>query len=169
MADQWFFARNDQQTGPMSMEQLKLAAANGQLQATDLVWKAGLATWVPASKITGLMPTTIPPSSAPARPPAPPPVRVPQLSSSPGLPQPPAAPLTNSTLALVGFILGVCGLLASCVPILGFAVGTTGLVFSILGVNSNRRELAITGIVLNPIVLLLSFVMAIAWISVSNN
>jgi hypothetical protein len=56
MADQWYYARNNQKHGPLTGRQLKQAAATGQLQPTDMVWKEGMPKWVPASGVKGLFP-----------------------------------------------------------------------------------------------------------------
>jgi uncharacterized RDD family membrane protein YckC len=56
VADQWYVARNGQQTGPYSTEQLRRMAAGGELGAADLIWKQGLEAWVPLSKVKGLLP-----------------------------------------------------------------------------------------------------------------
>lgn len=56
MADQWYVARNGQKAGPYSTEQLKQLAGTGKLGAGDLLWKQGLETWVPLSKVKGLLP-----------------------------------------------------------------------------------------------------------------
>lgn len=54
MAEQWYYTRNKQQVGPVSMEQVRQLALAGQLQPTDLVWKDGMAQWTPANQIAGL-------------------------------------------------------------------------------------------------------------------
>lgn len=54
MAQQWYYAHNGQQHGPVAAADLKQAADAGQLYPMDLVWKEGLANWVPASSIKGL-------------------------------------------------------------------------------------------------------------------
>lgn len=55
MAGEWYYTVNSQQVPtPVSSEQLRQLATSGQLQATDLVWKEGMETWVPASSIKGL-------------------------------------------------------------------------------------------------------------------
>jgi hypothetical protein len=56
MADVWYYAQNGQQAGPVSASQLQQLARSGQIQATDLVWKEGLAQWVQAKAIKGLFP-----------------------------------------------------------------------------------------------------------------
>jgi hypothetical protein len=59
MADQWFYAVNGQQLGPVSFTELQTYIANGQLRASDLVWTAGMAQWAAASKVQGLAPACV--------------------------------------------------------------------------------------------------------------
>ncbi len=58
MADQWYYARNNQKHGPLTAQGLRQAAATGHLQPTDMVWKEGMSKWVAASSIKGLFPTS---------------------------------------------------------------------------------------------------------------
>jgi GYF domain 2 len=68
MSQQWYYAHEGQQFGPVVAAQLKQAADAGQLYPMDLVWKEGLANWVPASSIKGLFSAA---ALAAAPPPAP--------------------------------------------------------------------------------------------------
>jgi hypothetical protein len=68
MADEWYYTRQGQQQGPVGAAQLKQLAASGQLLPTDLVWKEGLANWVPASSARGLFPPATAPASGRAKP-----------------------------------------------------------------------------------------------------
>jgi hypothetical protein len=54
MSAAWHFSRNGQSEGPISSDQLKQMAAAGELAPADMIWKDGMADWVPASKIKGL-------------------------------------------------------------------------------------------------------------------
>ena len=83
MADQWYYTRNKQQQGPVSLEQLKQLAAGGQLQPTDMIWKDGLPQWQAASSMGGLFGPAASPGGAP--PAAPPQVGKPVM---PGAPMP---------------------------------------------------------------------------------
>jgi len=71
---------------------------------------------------------------------------------------------TNDTFALVGFILG-------CLAIIGFGAGMLlflaipGLIFSILGLNSGKRGLAIAGVIINALVL---FILLLAIIFIAS-
>lgn len=51
---EWFYTKNEQQHGPVAIEQLNQLAATGALDPSDLVWKDGMAAWLPASQIPGL-------------------------------------------------------------------------------------------------------------------
>jgi antitoxin component YwqK of YwqJK toxin-antitoxin module len=68
MAEQWYIVHDQQKAGPFSPTQLRQLASSGQLVPTDHVWKEGMASWVSASKISGLFA----PRSTPAVPTRPP-------------------------------------------------------------------------------------------------
>ena len=51
---QCYYSHKGQQFGPVTDQQLQQLADSGQLQPTDMVWKKGMAQWVPAETITGL-------------------------------------------------------------------------------------------------------------------
>jgi hypothetical protein len=70
MADQWFYARGGQQTGPVTFAQLTDVVRAGGLTPSDLVWQEGTPEWQPASQVPGLFgavaaaPATLPPPPA---------------------------------------------------------------------------------------------------------
>jgi hypothetical protein len=64
MTEQWYYAQNGQQQGPVSAEVFRRLAETGQLQPTDLVWKEGMANWAPARTVAGVFPE--PPTVVPA-------------------------------------------------------------------------------------------------------
>jgi uncharacterized RDD family membrane protein YckC len=45
----WFYAKNNQQLGPVSFEALAAMLQRGEVQAGDLVWHDGMPSWIPAS------------------------------------------------------------------------------------------------------------------------
>jgi membrane protease subunit (stomatin/prohibitin family) len=67
----WFAAINNQQVGPLDLAGLQQQAASGQLSRETLVWKAGLASWLPAGQVSELagifaqMPPPLPPPLSP--------------------------------------------------------------------------------------------------------
>jgi len=54
MPDQWYYQRDGQQCGPISVPLLKQLAASGELKPTDLVWKEGMIQWAHARSLKGL-------------------------------------------------------------------------------------------------------------------
>lgn len=57
----WYYVRGGVQTGPVSFDELKAAAAAGKFTPNDLVWKEGTADWVAAHTVAGLFPGPPPP------------------------------------------------------------------------------------------------------------
>ena len=53
-ATEWLYAKYGEQLGPVSSSQLRRMAENGELKPSDLIWREGLAAWIPASKLAGL-------------------------------------------------------------------------------------------------------------------
>lgn len=50
----WYYAKNEQQYGPISSGELKQLAASLSLAREDLVWREGMENWAPAGKVKGL-------------------------------------------------------------------------------------------------------------------
>ena len=52
MADAtWYYAQNNQQLGPVTLDALRAMVASGQVGAGDLVWTAGMTQWLPARSV----------------------------------------------------------------------------------------------------------------------
>src|SRR5262249_14479484 len=66
----WFYTRDRKPHGPVTFEQLKERARNGELLPHELVWQEGMANWVEARSVDGLYPTPPPVPPLPAPPPA---------------------------------------------------------------------------------------------------
>ena len=55
MNHQWYYAKNNQQSGPVTTEELKGLLANGTLdESKDLVWREGMPNWVAADQVPDL-------------------------------------------------------------------------------------------------------------------
>jgi type II secretory pathway pseudopilin PulG len=78
MVPEWYYSQNGAKQGPITEAHLKQLAASGELRPADHVWKQGMADWLPASSVPGLV-------AAPSRPPV----------------LPPAAPEEKHTQAIV--------------------------------------------------------------------
>ena len=54
MAENWFYAKSGQNSGPVSRERMLELLLAGELLATDLVWNSDLPSWVSANQGLGL-------------------------------------------------------------------------------------------------------------------
>lgn len=63
-----FIAKNDQQTGPFSIDQIQSMISAGMLNITDMAWHAELPDWIPLHQLLGICPpvpsSTTPPALA---------------------------------------------------------------------------------------------------------
>ncbi|HKB39285.1 MAG TPA: trypsin-like peptidase domain-containing protein, partial [Gemmataceae bacterium] len=85
----WFYMQSGGRAGPVPWGQLQQMAASGQLQPSDLVWTNGMASWLPASAVTGLIrPPTVAPVAAPVSPATHPSPAAPSRSNPEVLPGP---------------------------------------------------------------------------------
>ena len=50
----WYYARNDQQAGPITGEDLHAMIARGEITRDVLVWTEGMAQWEPAATLQGV-------------------------------------------------------------------------------------------------------------------
>ena len=50
----WYYARNDQQFGPVSASELKQLVDAGRLAPDDLLWREGMDAWTTAINLRGL-------------------------------------------------------------------------------------------------------------------
>src|SRR5689334_7876144 len=53
-SDAWYYAQQNRQLGPIPLEQLRRMLSAGHLQSQDLVWNAGMPSWVPAASVAQL-------------------------------------------------------------------------------------------------------------------
>lgn len=67
----------------------------------------------------------------------------------------------KETKAMVGFILGLCSIIAWLLPLIGYPVTIAGIVFSAMGMHSNNKGKAIAGLVLSIIFLIVTLINSI--------
>jgi len=51
---QWYYSKNGTQLGPVPQGELVSKLASGEVSSSDLVWKDGMADWIPASQVAEL-------------------------------------------------------------------------------------------------------------------
>ncbi len=61
MSEQWYLSREGEQYGPYSWPQLREFAAGGRVRPQDFVWCEGMADWVVATEVDGLLGPPAPP------------------------------------------------------------------------------------------------------------
>ena len=120
---QLYVAKNGQQDGPHSEEEVLRRFRDGELAASDLVWREGLAEWVPFS-------TLYPPGSLALRTPSVPPVN-----------QAPVNEVTEPAMVYAGFWWRVgASLIDFCILLVGGLI--IGFVFGLMchfaGVRDNE-------------------------------
>jgi hypothetical protein len=57
MTNEWFYAKDGKQLGPISAAEIRGLATSGEFQPSDLVWRQGMPNWEPAVRIKGLLPS----------------------------------------------------------------------------------------------------------------
>jgi len=73
VADLWYYSKlgSSDRLGPISADELRKMAASGEIGRDDLIWKDGMADWVPAKSAKGLFseraPAAPPPLPRPSR------------------------------------------------------------------------------------------------------
>ncbi|MFD0895150.1 CD225/dispanin family protein [Luteolibacter ambystomatis] len=82
---QWYYSKNGSQLGPISTEDIKAKLASSEIAATDLVWKEGMADWVPAGQVGELRSSVATPAAAPS-------LETPTASPAPVTPVTPYSP-----------------------------------------------------------------------------
>lgn len=61
----WYYSKNGIQMGPVSTEELSGKAKGGEVLASDLIWREGMADWLPLSQVSefqGTAVVSVPPS-----------------------------------------------------------------------------------------------------------
>lgn len=51
---QWYYSKNGTQLGPVAQGELISKLASGEVSQADLVWKDGMADWIPAAQVAEL-------------------------------------------------------------------------------------------------------------------
>lgn len=119
-------ARNGQQLGQFSIEEVNRKLADGTFSPTDLGWHEGAAGWAPLSSIAGLTMPAV--AASPATPVSLPPVPSPAPSAPPPRPTPAPGTMTSVTptsgqsvkgLVVTSWILLGLTFVISLIPVLG--------------------------------------------------
>ena len=103
---QWYYSKNGTQLGPVTGDELRDKLASGEIFQTDLIWKEGMADWLPVSRVPEFSPSSLSDEGLPGQLPPPP----------QGYPAGPyMGPVTSGkatasmVLGIVGLVFGLCG------------------------------------------------------------
>ena len=53
---EWYYAKKNEQRGPVSGSTLRSMIISGEVAGTDLVWRNGMQDWAPAAEIRDFEP-----------------------------------------------------------------------------------------------------------------
>ncbi len=67
-------------------------------------------------------------------------------------------PPEKKGMSIASLVLGICGFVAWCIPLLGYPVTIVGLILGCTGMKKGGRTMAIIGIILCIITLILTIV-----------
>lgn len=54
MATEWYYSKDEQRFGPVSVKELRELTSSGDIEPSDLVWKEGMSDWIPVRNIEAL-------------------------------------------------------------------------------------------------------------------
>lgn len=128
----WYYSKNGAQLGPIGPAEMESKLKAGEIATNDLVWKEGMADWLPAGKVAELQAVLSPPVPASEPPPVDRPIPVsPYASPSTGYAQAPApiGPVSQGQ-AIASMVCGIISLVIFC---LWFISGPLAIVAIVLG------------------------------------
>ncbi len=168
---QWYYSKNGNQLGPISTEELQSKVVSGEIAKADLVWKDGLADWLPAGQVPELRPVA---SSAPdgGASPTPSPYQPPATAQT--RPQSPAggawtgAPPSQG-LAVASMVCGIIAVLTCCLWCLSGPLAIAAVVMGHIALSKAKAEparyggkgMAKAGLITGYLALLLTLIVTI--------
>lgn len=169
---QWYYSKNGTQLGPIGTGEIQSKIASGEVSAADLVWKDGMADWLPASQVAELRPLPTAPAVQESRPESNTPYQAPAVaqpsSQPPGAPLAPGAPVSQG-LAVASMVCGIIAILTCCVWCLSGPLAVAAVVLGHVSLSKIRLEpgrhggkgMAKSGLVTGYLALLLCVCVAI--------
>ena len=65
-------------------------------------------------------------------------------------------------MSIASLVLGICGFIAWCIPLIGYPVTILGIIFGAVGMKKGGKNLAIAGIICSAITLVFTLINSIA-------
>ncbi|MEJ6559677.1 MAG: GYF domain-containing protein [Akkermansiaceae bacterium] len=127
---EWYYGQGGQQEGPFDDAAMRGRIAAGQVSATDLVWREGMAEWIPLAQVSEL-------AAAPAA--AASPYETPGANPTAAAAATPyAATPPTSGLAIAALVLGILAILSSCMYI-GILFGIPAVICGHIAMKSFKN------------------------------
>ncbi|MBK1833882.1 GYF domain-containing protein [Roseibacillus ishigakijimensis] len=153
----WYYEKNGTQQGPIEAARLAELREVGEVSATTLVWRQGMADWTPLGQVAEF--ASGPGQGGPGNPYQ---VSSPSIAPSPGAPGVGVAP--QNGMALASLILGISGILA-LLMCFGFVLAVPAVICGHLARTQIRDSsypqsgdgLALAGLILGYTTLVLNF------------
>lgn len=61
-------------------------------------------------------------------------------------------------MSIASMVLGICGFIAWCLPLIGYPVTIVGLILGIIGIKKGAKGMAVAGIIMCSITLVLTII-----------
>ncbi|MDA8968573.1 GYF domain-containing protein [Akkermansiaceae bacterium] len=100
---EWYYGQGGQQEGPIDEATMRSRIASGQVGPADLVWREGMAEWLPLAQVTELAPAPASAETSPYATPGTNPVAAPQQYYAPAAP--------TSGLAIASMVCGILSII----------------------------------------------------------
>src|SRR5688572_29845829 len=112
----WYYSKNGAQLGPIGPAEMESKLKAGEIATTDLVWKEGMADWLPAGKVAELQVVLSPPVHASEPPPVDRPIPVSPYTSSPVTHAPGSVAFgpVSQGQAIASMVCGIVSLVICC-------------------------------------------------------
>ena len=136
--NEWFYSKGGAQEGPFHEAEMRSRITSGQVSKRDLVWREGMAEWLPLAQVAEL--SAAPVTGAEASPystPGTSPTPLPQASAYASVPP-------TSGLAIASMVLGILAILSSCAYI-GILFGIPAVITGHMAMKSFRNPLVPKG------------------------
>lgn len=72
-----------------------------------------------------------------------------------------SVPEEKKGMSIASFVLGLCGLIAWCLPLFGYPVSIVGIILGCIGIKKGGKVFAIIGIILSALCLVVTIVNSI--------
>ncbi len=160
--NQWFYSKGGVQEGPFQESEMRSRITSGQVSASDLVWREGMAEWLPLAQVAELSaPAASGADASPYVTPGANPAVTPQAGAY--APAPP-----TSGLAIASMVCGILAILSSCAYV-GILFGIPAVITGHMAMKSFRnpqdskggKGMAIAGLICGYLGSLISLVLIV--------